>query len=212
MSVYLCDNSAISRDKKRILNLLKNPPMQRYLLTEYETASQATRAVYDDFMCTTGSTSVPVWLRSLGHSAALARAYWERAKGTLFSGSLPLPLKEMIVFAVSVQHGAKYCSACHAQAVLHLDKIISINDLQAFAKNSSFDQLPVFYSKVIEFVIKVVADPNRVNDEDFDALMEEGFSLHEIIEIIAVIDMTSMFNVYTSTLKLDLDPEYCAIL
>lgn len=68
--------------------------MQRYTLTEYEDASSATQEVYDDFMRTTGAASVPVWLKSLGHSAALTRAYWERAKGTLFSGSLPLPLKE----------------------------------------------------------------------------------------------------------------------
>ena len=31
-------------------------------------------------------------------------------------------------------------------------------------------------------------------------------------EIIAVIDMATMFNVYTSTLRLDLDPQYEAIL
>ena len=67
--------------------------MQRYVLTEYADASAEARAVYDDFMRTTGATSVPLWLRSLGHSGALARAYWERAKGTLFGGSLPLPLR-----------------------------------------------------------------------------------------------------------------------
>jgi hypothetical protein len=73
------------------------------LLTDYENASPATREVYDDFMRTTGATAPPVWIKSLGHSAALARAYWERAKGTLFSGNLPLPLKEMIVFVVSAK-------------------------------------------------------------------------------------------------------------
>ena len=67
--------------------------MKRYMLTDYNSASEETKAVYDDFMPTTGSESVPIWLQSLGHSSALTRAYWERAKGTLFSGSLPLPLK-----------------------------------------------------------------------------------------------------------------------
>jgi len=77
--------------------------MQRYTLTDYDDASPAAREVYDDFMRTTGATSVPIWIKSLGHSGALAKAYWERAKGTLFSGSLPLPLKEMIVFVVSAK-------------------------------------------------------------------------------------------------------------
>lgn len=45
--------------------------MQRYTLTEYADASRETRAVYDDFMRTTGATEVPIWLKSLGHSAPL---------------------------------------------------------------------------------------------------------------------------------------------
>jgi alkylhydroperoxidase family enzyme len=186
--------------------------MQRYILTEYEDASPATREVYDDFMRTTGATSVPIWIKSLGHSSALARAYWERAKGTLFSGHLPLPLKEMIVFVVSAQHGAKYCSACHAQNVLSLDKTLAFGDLQSFLKSDTGAQLPAYYRSVVTFANKVVKDANGLNDEDFEALLDEGFSKEEICEIIAVIDLATMFNVYTSALRLDLDPQYCAIL
>ncbi|MFH1095618.1 MAG: carboxymuconolactone decarboxylase family protein [Candidatus Micrarchaeota archaeon] len=186
--------------------------MQRYTLTEYEDASPATREVYDDFMHTTGATAVPIWIKSLGHSSALARAYWERAKGTLFSGHLPLPLKEMIVFVVSAQHGAKYCSACHAQNVLSLDKTLAFEDLQSFLKSGPGAQLPAYYQSVVKFATKVVKDANGLSDEDFEALMDEGFSKEEIGEIIAVIDLATMFNVYTSALRLDLDPQYCAIL
>lgn len=186
--------------------------MQRYTLTEYEDASPATREVYDDFMRATGATSTPVWLKSLGHSAALARAYWERAKGTLFSGSLPLPLKEMIVFVVSAQHGARYCSACHAQNVLSLDKTLAFEDLQSAIKPNAAKDLPAYYQTVVNFASKVVEDANGLTDEDFEELMDEGFSKEEIYEIIAVIDMATMFNVYTSALRLDLDPQYRAIL
>jgi alkylhydroperoxidase family enzyme len=187
-------------------------PMQRYLLTEYADACAESRAVYDDFMRTTGATSVPLWLRSLGHSAALSRAYWERAKGTLFGGSLPLPLKEMIVFVVSAKNGARYCSACHAQSVLSLDKTLAFDDLKGFFGSDAASNLPAYYRTVVDFASKVVADANRVTDEDFEVLMDDGFSKEEICEIIAVIDLATMFNVYTSTLRLDLDPEYRAIL
>lgn len=186
--------------------------MQRYALTEYEDASAATREVYDDFMRTTGATSPPVWIKSLGHNAALTRAYWERAKGTLFSGSLPLPLKEMIVFVVSACNGARYCSACHAQAVLSLDKTLAFDDLQSFLKSDASLKLPAYYQGVVKFATKVTADANALSDEDFEELMDEGFSLEEIGEIIAVIDMATMFNVFTSALRLDLDPNYRAIL
>lgn len=186
--------------------------MKRYLITEYEQASQETREVYDDYMRTTGSPSVPLWLKSLGHNGTLTHAYWERAKGTLFSGYLPLPLKEMIVFIVSSRHGARYCSACHAQSVLSLDKSLDFDDLQSFIKTKSDIKLPVYYKNVSEFVDKVAENPNCIEDKDFEILMDEGFSKEEIIEIISVIDLATMFNVYTSTLCLDLDPDYQAIL
>jgi len=186
--------------------------MQRYVLTDYDQATPETRAVYDDYMRTTGATSVPIWLRSLGHSPALAKAYWERGKGTLFGGNLSLALKEMIVFVVSARHGAKYCSACHAQNVLSLDKSLAFDDLRRLLEPGPDGHFPPSYKNVIDFVYKVVADANALSDDDFERLLDEGFSKEEICEIIAVIDMATMFNVYTSSLRLDLDPDYCAIL
>jgi len=197
---------------KRVLMAKGAKKLQRYILTEYADASVETRSVYDDFMRTTGANSVPLWLRSLGHSSALTRAYWERAKGTLFGGTLPLPLKEMIVFVVSAKNGARYCSACHAQSVLSLDKTLAFDDLKDFLLSDALTNLPAYYRTVVGFASKVVADANHVSDEDFENLMDDGFSKEEICEIIAVIDLATMFNVYTSTLKLDLDPEYRAIL
>jgi len=186
--------------------------MQRYTLTEYEKASPMTKDVYDDFMRTTGATEVPIWLESLGHSAELARSYWERAKGTLFAGNLPLPLKEMIVFVASAKNGARYCSACHAQNVLSLDRCLSFDDLSTYLESGAAKSLPAYYRSVVNFASKVATNANSLNDTDFEALLDEGFSKEEICEIIAVIDMATMFNVYTSALKLDLDPQYRAIL
>ncbi len=51
-----------------------------------------------------------------------------------------------------------------------------------------------------------------MSDDDFEELMDAGFSKEEICEIIAVIDLATMFNVFTSSLQLDLDPQYRAIL
>jgi AhpD family alkylhydroperoxidase len=186
--------------------------MQRYKLTDYENASPETRAVYDDLMRSMGETSPPVWIKSMGHSPALARAYWEKAKGTLFGGRVPLPLKEMIVFAVSGQNGAKYCTACHAKAVLKLDRTLTFEDLQSFLRGDPKFELPESYRTAVKFASKVISDPNGVTDEDFEVLRDDGFSSEEIYEIIAVIDMAAMFNIYTCTLRLHLDPNYRAVL
>lgn len=186
--------------------------MKIYILTEYEDASPQTKEVYDDYMRATGDSFVPVWLKSLGHSPALVRSYWERAKGTLFGGTLPLPLKEMIVFVVSGQNGAKYCTACHAQSVLKLDKALGFEDLQAYIQKDPTFKMPDPYLAAVNFASIVACDPNSVSDEDYQTLIDEGFSLEEITEIIAVIDLATMFNVFTSSLRLHLDPNYRAIL
>jgi Uncharacterized conserved protein len=186
--------------------------MKRYTLTSYENASPEAQSVYDDYMRTTGDSSIPIWLQSLGHNENLLKGYWERAKRTLFYGNLPLPLKEMILFVVSAKNGARYCSACHAQCVLHLDKTISFQNLQSMVKSDPNYQMPEYYRCIIEFVSKVAENALSVEDADFEKLMDEGFTSEEIFEVISVIDLATMFNVFTNTLRMDLDPNYRAIL
>jgi len=96
--------------------------------------------------------------------------------------------------------------------VLSLDKTVTFDDLKAYLAGGSALKLPPYYRSVVMFADKVATDANSLEDSDFAALMDEGFSKEEICEIIAVIDLATMFNVYTSTLRLDLDPQYCAIL
>ena len=70
-------------------------------------------------------------------------------------------------------------------------------------------------SRSVEKAQKKVEEKNfeiRKRLLEFDEVMNEGFSLEEIGEIVAVIDMATMFNVYTSALRLDLDPQYRAVL
>jgi hypothetical protein len=131
-----------------------------------------------------GPPQPPVWLQSLGHSAALARAYWERAKGTLFSGNLPLPLKEMIVFVVSARARRaatappvtrRTCSAwtrpwpSHDSALSSWQSDSRLQAARAATRVSS------------RFATKVVADANGLGDEDFEELMDEGFTREEIM-------------------------------
>jgi alkylhydroperoxidase family enzyme len=96
--------------------------------------------------------------------------------------------------------------------VLSLDKAVGIDDLKDFIDSDVADKMPDYYKYVAKFISKIANDPNCMSDDDFEELMDEGFSREEICEIIAVVDLASMFNVYTSSLKLDLDPEYEAII
>lgn len=187
--------------------------MSRYLLTPYEQASDPVRALYDDYLCSTGSITVPVWVQSLGASADRLNAYWQRTKGSLLCGDLPLILKEMVVFAVSVENGSRYCSACHAHAVLSLDPTLKFEQLSALNRTGDASaNLPPAFRAALDYAIAVARDPNAVTDGDFQRLQEAGFGIDEIHELQSVIDLAMMFNSYTSALQLPLDPEYRAVL
>ncbi|MBL8510497.1 MAG: carboxymuconolactone decarboxylase family protein [Betaproteobacteria bacterium] len=187
--------------------------MQRYTLVEYDQATPEVRAIYDDILHNIDSATVPNWAKSLGSNAALLKAYWERTKGSLLYGSIPTILKEMIIFAVSVENGSRYCSACHAHAVLNMDKTLKFDDLFALVgKQDTRLALPQPYRAAIQFATQVARDPNSVTDQAFDNLRAADFTDNEIRELLSVIDLAMMFNSYTSTLRLPLDPQYKPVL
>lgn len=186
--------------------------MPRYQLTEYEDATPGVKAVYDDFLRTTGSFSLPNWIKSQGRSERIIRAYWEKAKGTLVLGELPRILKELIVFVVSVANGSQYCSASHAHAVLQLDKTLSYQDMALMTQDLDAVDLPPAHRAALKFADKTARNADLVTDDDFAALAQAGFTPDNIAEILGVIDLAMMFNCYTKTIRLPLDPEYRPVL
>jgi alkylhydroperoxidase family enzyme len=184
--------------------------VERYNLVEYEQATPDIREIYDDYLRVTSSTSLPIWVKSLGGNKHLLHAYWERAKGTLAFGDLPLVLKEMIIFVVSVENGSRYCSACHAHAVLQIDKSLTVEDLIAMAEvdEAQLALLPPPFRAALIFAKQVATNSNNAQDEDFISLVNAGFNSSEISELLSAIDLAMMFNSYTTAMKLPIDPEY----
>lgn len=186
--------------------------MPRYQLTDYESATPQVRAVYEDFLRTTNSFSVPNWMKSTGHSGHVARAYWEKAKGSLACGQLPTILKELVVFVVSAANEARYCTAYHGHAVLQLDGSLSHRDLCGMAHDLDSVERPAAQRAAMRFARKMATQANAMTDEDFTALTDAGFSQEEVAELLTVIDLAVMFNCYTKALNLELDPEYQPVL
>ena len=186
--------------------------MSRFQLVEYDDASPGVRAVYDDFLRETCSFELPYWIKSLGHSENLARAYWHRVHGTLVVGELPRILKELILFVVSVVDGAPYCAASHAHAALQFDKTLTYDDLVAMTKDLDAVARPPAHRAALRFADKAARDADLITDDDFAALSSAGFIDSEITEIISTIDMGLMFNNFTKMRRLPIDPQYRPIL
>jgi alkylhydroperoxidase family enzyme len=187
--------------------------MQRYSLIAYTEAPTDVRAIYDDFLRGTGSSSVPIWVQSLGATPHLLHAYWQRTKGSLLLGSIPGILKEMVIFVVSVVNNSRYCSACHAHAVLSMDRTLKFEDLDALLDSSDRRlQLPRSHRVALDFAMAAARDANAIDDAHFQALQDADFSDGEIRELLSVIDLAKMFNAYTSAMRLPLDPDYRPVL
>lgn len=186
--------------------------MQRYVLTSHDQASAATREVYDEFLRLSGAAEPPVWMTSLGHNPTLIKAYWEKIRGCLLEGALPVVLKEMVVFVVSRVNGAEYCSACHAHSALQLDPTLTYHDLVSILDPKSTVPLPASHRLALQFADKMARDANAVSDDEFDKLQKAGFTESEIKELLSVIDLAMMFNCYTSAMRLPLDPQYKALV
>ena len=87
--------------------------MSTFGLIEYQDASPAVRAVYDDIMATRKIDWVGNFWKALAHDpAALART-WETTKQVLGPGALDPLTKELIYLAVSMSNQCDYCVASH---------------------------------------------------------------------------------------------------
>jgi AhpD family alkylhydroperoxidase len=82
-------------------------------LVQYEEASDAVKAVYDDIMQTRGSDWINNFWKVLAHDPALLRRTWESVKEVMAPGALDPLTKELIYIAVSATNGCEYCTCSH---------------------------------------------------------------------------------------------------
>ncbi|MGF7005041.1 carboxymuconolactone decarboxylase family protein [Aminobacter sp. BE322] len=82
-------------------------------LIEYEQASDAVRAVYDDIMATRKVDWINNFWKVLAHDPALLKRTWETLREVMAPGTLDPLVKEMIYIAVSATNGCEYCTYSH---------------------------------------------------------------------------------------------------
>ena len=81
---------------------------------EYDQASPAVKAVYDDIMATRKTDWVNNFWKVLAHHPETLQRIWNNIKQVTGSGSLDPLTKEMIYVAVSITNNCGYCIASHS--------------------------------------------------------------------------------------------------
>ena len=87
--------------------------MATFGLIEYNDASPAVRAVYDDIMATRKTDWINNFWKALASDPALLKRTWEDTKQLMAPGKLDAVTKELIYLAVSITTGCPYCIAAH---------------------------------------------------------------------------------------------------
>lgn len=85
-------------------------------LIQYEDASEAVRAVYDDIMATRKVDWINNFWKVLAHDPALLKRTWESVREVMAPGALDALTKELIYIAVSATNGCEYCTYSHTAA------------------------------------------------------------------------------------------------
>ena len=85
-------------------------------LIEYQNATPAVRAVYDDIMATRKTDWINNFWKALANDPATLKRTWESIKEIMAPGALDPLTKEMIYVAVSVSNQCDYCIASHTAA------------------------------------------------------------------------------------------------
>ena len=82
-------------------------------LIEYEDASPAVRAVFDDIRATRKTDFINNFWKALANDPATLKRTWESVKQIMAPGALDPLTKELLYIAVSVTNQCPYCIASH---------------------------------------------------------------------------------------------------
>ena len=100
--------------------------------------------------------------------------------------------REMIAVAVSAQNRCYYCLVAHGAAVRQLSGDPVLGELMAM--NFRAARLSKRERAMLDFAVKLTAEPWRVEEEDRAALRRAGFSDRDIWDIAAVAGFFNMTN------------------
>ena len=149
--------------------------------------------VYLDFQRRMGFPAPPNFIKTQGHSLAVARGTWGLVQNVLVGGVLPRTLKEMMFVAISQARQCRYCEAAHLACCRMLG--IDPDALEILVSNVS-DLSPPKVRQIILFGLKCAGHPQSLTEDDFEGLRRYGLGQSEIMEVISM----AALAVYANTI------------
>jgi uncharacterized peroxidase-related enzyme len=179
--------------------------MTRFVLLEYRDGIDArVKAIYDEICIELGFGIVPNLFKSMAIAPNFLETQWRHFQATILRGVLPRTLKEMIGVAISQTNQSEYALRVH----LHSLSLLGISEqvLQLLVTDFAHCPLPERQKLAIQFGVHAACNPQRLTNQDYTALYQQGLSPNEVFELLATANLFLGINQYTDALALEIDP------
>ena len=132
----------------------------------------------------------PNLFKTLAHSPAALEGYLQ-LHGALAGGVLSESFQEQIALCVSEINGCTYCLAAHTA----IGKGVGLSEEEVIAsrQGGSTDSKT---QAGLEFARQIVSSKGWVSEEDYNAIIQAGYSSEEIIEIVALVAKNLFANYF----------------
>ncbi|EMR01245.1 carboxymuconolactone decarboxylase family protein [Cesiribacter andamanensis] len=179
----------------------------RFKLVPYAEASPEVKAIYDETMRDMGVPFVLNWFKCQGSNPTLLRGNWAKLKSTMLLGQVPFILKQLIIYNISKTKGCQYCAHAHGTIADSLSKTLTGDDSIKLTQNLQSDYIPSSYKVALGIITRAALDPQSITEADFDELRDEGYADEEILELMALADLTNMINTIADLSGIRIDNE-----
>ncbi len=169
-----------------------NAPISRYPVPDLHDLPEDLRARILEVQAKTGF--VPNVFLALAHRPAEWRAFMAYHDALLLkeTGSLSKGEREMVIVATSAANQCLYCVVAHGAILRVYEKKPLIAD-QVAVNHRKADITPR-QKAMLDFAMKVALESHRIEDADFAALAEHGFSAEDAWDIGAIAAFFGLSN------------------
>lgn len=179
----------------------------RFKIVPYQEASSEVKAIYEETMQVLQLPFVLNWFKCQGSNATLLRGNWAKLRSTLIEGQVPNILKQLIIYNVSKERGCEYCAQAHGIFADSMSQMISEEPDFKVTENLDSPVLPNSYKAAIKLVTKAALNSDELTNNDFQKLLEEGFTEEEVQELMAQADLVNMLNTLATISGIKIDNE-----
>lgn len=179
----------------------------RFRIVGYAEASPEVKQIYDETMRDMGIPFVLNWFKCQGSNPTLLRGNWAKLKSTMLQGDVPFVLKQLIIYNISKAKGCQYCAQAHGIIADSLSQTLTGSSNIKLTENLHSDYIPSSFKTALDVITRAALSPQRITDEDFENLRDEGYSESEIQELMSLADLTNMINTIADLSGIRIDNE-----